>query len=154
MTYLWNEVAVGDVLRVRNRPSRVLNVERMTTGEGDQIRVTVREGTITAAAGAGIRYGDFLAPAGESHFAVCAGCGDAWPCSHRQAVTSAQAILEAESRRCGHCGRLVTSGQYKRRVILVDSHGPREVLYHGRKGPCSRAAERLEARFDSGASGA
>jgi len=70
---------------------------------------------------------------------------------------AARRVLDAEDRKCQHCGRPVDGGQHVVTAMTVDDWGPHEVRFHGRKGPCLNAALRLDpenvsdqrARYDA-----
>lgn len=75
-------------------------------------------------------------PGAEEHLPVCGACGNAWPCqAHQDATRMARELWRIE-RACAHCGKTVENGQMS---LRVEGHG----VFHGRKGPCRRAAEKL-----------
>ncbi len=176
MKLRWGDLEIGDTVAGADRipyrvvliESTVVDVEEPTeertadgvhiirpADDGSRIRLTVTTlgprprvaATQWINPKASLPYGSHLAEPGETHFPVCHDDGDAWPCLNHAAGVAADRVLYAERIRCRHCSKPVNSGQMKVEIWAMGPTGAVETwLFHGRKGPCSRAARLLQIK--------
>jgi hypothetical protein len=158
--YAVKDLAPGDVLRhpITNKPLVVAGVVGDPTNPevcliewagGLEPTLTRWDATVIGWEtnhGLGGRYvgGCEIVAAGPgAHYPVCSLCGEVWPCIHQRAD---DALYRAEIEalyQCHHCRKGVTGKRV--RVLTVTDRGlPKELLFHGRKGPCLTAARRLD----------
>jgi hypothetical protein len=80
-----------------------------------------------------------------SHYGVCQTCQRLFPCGHvERARDEARQRHQAALRSpCVHCGKETAGGM----TIAFGPRGARDVIFHGKRGPCENAAYQYAATF-------
>lgn len=80
----------------------------------------------------------------DPHYPVCSQCREVWPCIHVQAEDATSRALQDARYECDHCGRSTLGCKTVTVPVVTDRGVAKELLFHGRRGPCLTAARKLD----------
>jgi hypothetical protein len=137
-----SELQPGDVIRTAENTAFTIETSRPDPNEAGGWLLESVAGVIACSHDTPI-YRWVVAEGPDAHYPVCSICGEVWPCIHVQALTATDRAIWEERYACHRCAQS-TFGCKTVRVMTVTDRGPKELLFHGRKGPCLTAARKLD----------
>lgn len=153
--YLVKDLKPGDVLRTADQKPLVVHDVVPVVADPDDLTTAVTHcrilwepdgQTATTIAWETPIWQQLVADGPDAHYPVCATCGEVWPCVHTSALDATQRAVLDEHYRCEHCGKSTSGCKTIRLAVMTERGAPRNLVFHGRKGPCLTAARRLDPK--------